>query len=67
MASMTVETLKGIRGDEQLYLFWTKVTSNAGDIDVGEPEEERRPSDLMIGCAKKTSRKERRTPSSGIL
>ena len=34
MASMTVETLKGIWGDD---LFWTKVTSKAGVIDVGEP------------------------------
>ena len=33
---MTVETLKGIRGDEQLYLFCTKVTSKSGAIDVGE-------------------------------
>ena len=31
-----VETLNGIRGDEQVYLFWTKVTSKAGAVDVGE-------------------------------
>ena len=39
---MTVETLKGIRGDQHLYLFWTKVTSKAGAIDVGEPALSRR-------------------------
>ena len=31
-----METLKEIRGDEQLYLFCTKVTSKSGAIDVGE-------------------------------
>ena len=36
MASMIVKTLKGILGDEQLYLFQTKGTSNAGAIDLGE-------------------------------
>ena len=29
-------------GDVQLDLFWTKVTSNAGAIDVGEPALSRR-------------------------
>ena len=32
-----VETLNGIRGDEQVDLFWTKVTSKAGAVDEGEP------------------------------
>ena len=32
-----VETLNGIRGDERVDLFWTKVTSKAGAVDVGEP------------------------------
>ena len=39
---MTVETFKGIRGDEQLNLFWTKVTSKAGAINVGESALSRR-------------------------
>ena len=39
---MTVETLKGNPGDEQLDLFWTKVTSKAGAVDVGEPALSRR-------------------------
>ena len=49
-----VETLDGIRGDEQVDLFWIKVTSIAGAVDVGEPrslrylEEEKRPFDLMM-------------------
>ena len=47
-----VETLNGIRGDEQVDLFWTKVISKAGAVDMGEPalylEEEKRPFDLMI-------------------
>ena len=37
MASVIVETLRGIRGDEQLFLFQTTETSKAGAIDVGEP------------------------------
>ena len=37
-----VETLNGIRGDEQVDLFWTKVTSKAGAVDVGEPALPRR-------------------------
>ncbi len=41
-----VETLNGIRGDEQVDLFWTKVTSKAGAVDVGEPALP--PFDLMI-------------------
>ena len=64
VVSMTVETLKVIRGDEQLNIFWTKVTSKAGAINVGEPRLPRRrklPCDLMIGCANETSRKRRRT------
>ena len=47
-----VETLNGIRGDEQVDLFWTKVTTKAGAVDVGEHmrylEEEKRPFDLII-------------------
>ena len=39
---MTVDTLKGIRDDEQLYPFWTTVTSKAGAIYVGEPALSRR-------------------------
>ena len=39
---MIVETLKGIRGDEQLYLFQTTETSKAGAIAVGEPALPRR-------------------------
>ena len=35
VASMTVETLKGIWSDEQVDLFWTKVTSSAGAIGHG--------------------------------
>ena len=42
VALMTVETIKGIRGDVRLYLFWTKVTSKAGAIDVGKPALPRR-------------------------
>ena len=42
MASMIVETLKGIMGEEQLYLFQTKETNKAGAIDVGEPALPRR-------------------------
>ena len=34
VASMIVETLRRIRGDEQLYLFWTKVISKSGAIYV---------------------------------
>ncbi len=37
-----VETLNGIRGDEKVDLFWTKVTSKAGAVDVGEPALPRR-------------------------
>ena len=37
-----VETLNGIRGDEQVDLFRTKVTSKAGAVDVGEPALPRR-------------------------
>ena len=37
-----VETLNGIRGDEQVDLFWTKVISKAGAVDVGEPALPRR-------------------------
>ena len=40
------------------------MTSNAESIDVGEPTLPRRrnrPSDLMVDCAKETSRKQRRT------
>ena len=37
-----VETLNGIWGDEQVDLSWTKVTSKAGDVDVGEPALPRR-------------------------
>ena len=37
-----METLNGIRGDEQVDLFWTKVTSKAGAVDVGEPALPRR-------------------------
>ena len=29
-----VETLNGIRDDEQVDLFWTKVISKAGAVDV---------------------------------
>ena len=42
VASMIVETVKGIRGDEQLDLFQTKEISKAGAIDVGEPALSRR-------------------------
>ena len=52
MASITVETRKGIRGDEQLYLFWTQETIEAEAIDVGEPaipgRRRKRAHDLMI-------------------
>ena len=37
-----METLNGIRGDEKVDLFWTKVTSKAGAVDVGEPALPRR-------------------------
>ena len=37
-----VETLNGIRGDKQVDIFWTKVTSKAGAVDVGEPALPRR-------------------------
>ena len=37
-----METLNGIRGDEQVDLFWTKVTSKSGAVDVGEPALPRR-------------------------
>ena len=64
VASMTVETLKGIRGDD---LFWTKVTSKAGAIDMGEPalpwrrKTPVRFDDGLCGVNSKGS------PSSGIL
>ena len=56
-----VETLNGMRGDEQVYLFWTKVTSKAGAVDVGEPG--RRKAHIRfddIYCAKEISRKQLR-------
>ena len=57
-----VETLNGIRGDEQVHLFWTKVTSKAGAVDVGEPAlPVRRKAPIRfydICCAKDTSRKQ---------
>ena len=37
-----VKTLNGIRGDEQVDLFWTNVTTKAGAVDVGEPALPRR-------------------------
>ena len=56
--------LNGIRGDEQVDLFWTKVTSKAGAVDVGEPALPRRrnrPFDLMIYAVREeTSRKQLR-------
>ena len=61
-----VETLNGIRGDEQVDLFWTKVTSKAGAVDVGEPVLPRRRKapirfdDNIICSAKETSRKQLR-------
>ena len=59
-----LETLNGIRGDEQVYLFWTKVTSKAGAVDVGEPALPRRRKAPIrfydICCAKETSRKQLR-------
>ena len=60
-----VETLNGIRGDEQVHLFWTKVTSKAGAVDVGEPALPRRIKapirfDDNICCVKETSRKQLR-------
>ena len=49
MVYVAVEMLNGIRGDEQVDLFWTNVTSKAGAVDVGEPALPRRsPFDLMI-------------------
>ena len=59
-----VETLNGIRGDEQVDLFWTKVTSKAGAVDVGEPAlPQRRKAPILfdyICYAKETSRKQLR-------
>ena len=62
-----METLNGIQGDEQVPvdLFWTKVTSKAGAVDVGEPALPRRRKapirfDDNICCAKETSRKQLR-------
>ena len=61
-----METLNGIRGDEQVDLFWTKVTSKAGAVDVGEPALPRRRKapirfdDNIICSAKETSRKQLR-------
>ncbi len=59
-----VKTLNGIRGDEQVDLFWTKVTTKAGAIDVGEPALPRRRKAPIrvddICCAKETSRKQLR-------
>ena len=47
-----MEKLNGIRGDEQVDLCWTKMTSKVGAVDVGEPALHRRrksrPFDLMI-------------------
>ena len=37
-----VETFNGIRDDEDIDIFWTKVTSKAGAVDVGEPALPRR-------------------------
>ena len=59
-----VETLNGIRGDEQVDLFWTKVTTKAGAVDVGEPALPRRRKAPIrfdyICCAEVTSRKQLR-------
>ena len=56
--------LNGIRGDEQVDLFWTEVTSKAGAVDVGEPAlPRRRKAPIRIDdicCAKETSRKQLR-------
>ena len=37
-----MERLNGMWGDDQVDLFWTKVTSKAGTFDVGEPALPRR-------------------------
>ena len=42
LAPLTVDILKGIRGYDQFDLFWTKVASKAGAINVGEPTQDRR-------------------------
>ena len=59
-----MESLNGIRGDEQVHLFWTKVNSKAGAVDVGEPALPRRIKAPIrfddICCVKETSRKQLR-------
>ena len=59
-----VETLNGIRGDDQVDLFWTKVISKAGAVDVVEPALPRRRKAPIrfddICCAKETSLKQLR-------
>ena len=60
VASMTVETLTGIRGDEH-YTFsgqrWPAKRELSTWVNLRYLEEEKRPCDLMIGCAKETLRK----------
>ena len=57
---MTVETLKGIRGDEH-YTYsgqrWPAKRELSTWVNLRYIDEENRPCDLMIGCAKETSRK----------
>ena len=43
-----VATLNGIRGDEQVDIFWTKVTSKAGAVGVGEPALPRRKAPIRF-------------------
>ena len=60
VASMSEETLKGIRGDEH-YTYsgqrWPAKRELSTWVNLRYIDEENRPCDLMIGCAKETSRK----------
>ena len=73
VASMIVETLKGIRGDEELDLLQTKETSKAGAIDVGEPALLRRRrapmrfDDRLVEKGKRLHGNSEGSPSLGIL
>ena len=38
IAQMTIETLKSVRSDDSLDLFWQKVSTKPSELDIGDPE-----------------------------
>ena len=42
IAQMTIETLKSVRSDDSLDIFWQKVSTKASELDIGDPELPRR-------------------------